>query len=90
MARPNYYPPRLDALRAQFGGRCVDCGTRKRLEFAHIKPTGLMGRGRGMPDRYHDIKRNPDCYVLRCRPCHRAWDYRHARGWDGPIPGLHP
>jgi hypothetical protein len=85
-----YYLLAMDRLREWFGGRCVDCGSTRRLEFAHVKPTGLCSRGRGKADRYHDIRKNPDCYALRCRRCHRSWDYRHARGWDDPIPGLHP
>jgi hypothetical protein len=65
-------------LRAEFGGACVDCGHTRGLEFSHVKPTGVTGGlGRGMPQRYHDIKKNPDCYRLRCKRCHRTYDANH-------------
>jgi hypothetical protein len=69
----------MDQLRAAFGGRCVDHdGERKgQLEFSHTKPTGLCGRGRSLAARYHDIKRNPDCYALRCRRHHMRYDAAH-------------
>lgn len=76
----------MDALREQFGGQCIDKGKfpdskkykkcRGRLEFSHIKPTKLRGRSRGRADRYHDIKNNPECYVLRCRRHHRLFDLK--------------
>lgn len=58
------------------GGRCqgVGCSCEKNLEFAHLKPTSVVGRGRGRSDRYLDIKRNPDAYILLCRDCHRRFD----------------
>lgn len=75
----------MDALRALFGGRCKRCdardsgqaywnGPRKPLEFAHVKPTGLCGQGRGLRTRFRDILRNPDCYELLCAKCHRKMD----------------
>lgn len=70
----------LDALRARYGGRCADCGAGAKLEFAHVSPTGLCGPGRGLRTRYFDILKNPECYVLLCRPCHRR---RDSRQWIG-------
>lgn len=73
----------MERLRQEFGGKCVDCrrnyswlrGRKGPLEFAHIKPTGLTGgKGRGLRNRYFDILNNRDCYALRCRACHKAWD----------------
>jgi hypothetical protein len=72
-------------LREAWGGRCVACAYTFRLEFAHVKPTGLEGakarhgcgmdgRGRGLPQRYHDVKNHPECYVLLCRECHEDLD----------------
>ncbi len=60
----------MDALRRRFGGRCVKCGARnsgrrwargkvRPLEFAHVKPTGLCGQGRGLRNRYFDILKKP-------------------------------
>lgn len=79
MSRRGYYWGKMDELRAEFGGRCVDgpAGCRGPLEFAHVKPTGMCGRGRGLIGRYHDIKRNRDCYALRCRRHHRRYDDAH-------------
>jgi len=75
----------MDALRRLYGGRCKKCGaTRSRLkrgrlktgplEFAHLKPTGLCGTGRGLKNRFVDVLRNPDCYDLFCQRCHRTLD----------------
>jgi hypothetical protein len=75
----------MDELRKLYGGRCQrpGCGARSSrqgrrrlgpLEFAHVKPTGLCGRGRGLQHRFFDILRNPDCYRLLCRSCHGWMD----------------
>jgi len=79
MKRRFWYVGKMDELRAAFGGRCVDgpANCAGQLEFSHVKPTGLCGRGRGVAARYHDIKRNPDCYALRCRRHHRRYDDAH-------------
>lgn len=77
----------MDELRAHFGGRCERCGAndsgvaywngpRRPLEFAHVKPTGLCGQGRGLKNRFLDVLRNPDCYRLLCSRCHRLLDMR--------------
>lgn len=74
-----YYRGKMRALRRRFGGRCVDrdkglgdCSGR--LEFSHLKPTGVQGRGRGRADRYHDILRNVAAFALRCVRHHRRFD----------------
>lgn len=64
----------MNALRAAFGNRCTICSSTDTLEFAHITPTGLNGKGRGGLDRAYDIKRNTDSYRLLCRPCHLRYD----------------
>lgn len=76
----------MDALRSAFGGRCKRCngrwsltrkpgGLRHRpLEFAHVRPTGLHGRGRGLQRRFFDILRHPDAYTLLCKKCHGLFD----------------
>lgn len=81
------YTKRMEALRASYGNQCAECGSSSSLEFAHIKPTplsganGNKGRGRGMPQRYHDIKKHPDCYELLCPACHSKKDpYRYLAG----------
>lgn len=72
-----YYSKRMDVLRERFGGVCVRCGGTKALEFAHLGDTGLWGRGRGLPQRVHDISKNPKRYVLLCKRCHGKFD----AGW---------
>lgn len=73
----------LHDLRYERGACCEECGVKLKrnkrnglynLEFAHIKPTGLNGKGRGLRRRYLDIKRNPDAYKLLCFICHRRLD----------------
>ena len=57
-----------------YGGKCMVCGSEENLEFAHVKPTELSGRGRGRKERYYDVKYNPDCYCLMCEDCHKYYD----------------
>lgn len=61
-------------LRKAFGGACRICGSTEKLQFAHLEPTNVKGRGRGRKERYYDIKNNPDSYILLCEPCHRTLD----------------
>jgi hypothetical protein len=70
-------------LREEWGGACVWHGGEcdGPLEFAHLpgKPTKLNGQGRGLPQRYHDVRANPDSYVLVCRRHHAELDGRGGR-----------
>lgn len=63
-------------LKKQFGGKCSweDCPITSKLEFAHIKPTKLSGRGRGSKERMRDIRDNPTCYRLLCSYHHTIFD----------------
>jgi hypothetical protein len=74
----SWYKGKMEELRQAWGGRCViglsGCWNKEGLEFAHVKPTKLNGRGRGQPQRYRDIVNNPDCYLLVCRACHAKAD----------------
>ena len=70
---------RVQQLRDERGNKCESCEEPERwtkgkcnLQFAHVKPTGLNGVGRGQTQRYLDIKRNPGSYKLLCAGCHRA------------------
>lgn len=79
---PDVTSVHMDHLRKAFGGKCSKCGGRwslirkgrkyrhRPLEFAHVKPTKLQGRGRGLKNRFFDILRNPDSYRL----CHALFD----------------
>ncbi len=72
------YKGKMAELRKERGNRCMlglsECTVTTSLEFAHVESTGLNGRGRGLPQRYHDIKRNPSAYILACRSCHLKAD----------------
>lgn len=70
-----YTKLKFPKIREWFGGMCV-CGARDELEFCHIIPTTLSGKGRGKAKRMCDILRHPLNYVLRCNACHRKID-----GW---------
>lgn len=81
------YSEAMEALRAERGNACERCGKpqslakfdhRNGLEFAHVITTAVNGRGRGLPQRYHDIKNNPTHYELLCRPCHLAFDEKQG------------
>lgn len=67
----------LATAREAVGGYCqnVACPFMNwDLQFAHLRPTGVVGRGRGSSVRARDIRRNPSAYALLCRECHRAFD----------------
>ena len=70
----NLYKGKMEELRQAWGGRCSICGGTHRLQFAHLRPTGLKGRSRGQANRYHDIKNHAADYVLLCRACHYTFD----------------
>lgn len=54
------------------------------VEFAHVKPTGLDGPGRGMERRYRDVLKNPDCYRVLCKECHRKADRENMESQQCP------
>jgi len=64
----------MHELRQEFGGCCKRCGSKTKLEFAHLEPTGINGRGRGGPNRYYNIKKFRHCFILLCRACHLKLD----------------
>ena len=91
----------LSKLRALRGNKCEECGEtlkykvmpknknelRPNLEFAHIKPTELIGKKRELvngKDRVvkQDILAHPDHFKLLCFKCHFRLDY----GRDHPNP----
>ena len=63
-------------LVASRGGQCTwpGCDADEDLEFAHVKETGLSGRGRGRKERYYDIIKNPESYRLLCQFHHKLMD----------------
>ena len=68
--RSNLYARKLrERLIIQGGGECSFCGEKSILEFAHIKPTKLSGKSRGMKKRILDVKNNWSCYLLTCDRC---------------------
>ena len=44
------------------------------LEFAHIFPTDVQGRGRGRKERIYNISKNPGSYAYMCKPHHVMLD----------------
>jgi hypothetical protein len=61
-------------MRKYYGSACQDCGSKKKLEFAHLKYTGLNGHGRGSYKRIRNIMDYPDAYRLLCHSCHLKFD----------------
>lgn len=61
-------------LLRRFGDVCARCTETRGLEFAHVRPTYLSGRGRGSYARYADVRDNPSAYTLLCRACHYTLD----------------
>ena len=57
-----------------YGDICYMClkseGFDLKLEFHHLKPTGLNGEGRGYDNRIRDIVNNGEKYITLCRECH--------------------
>ena len=83
--RRDYYVGAVERLREARGGACeaarLQLGACRRtagLEFAHLKPTRVYGRGRGRCQRYHDIKNHPESYALLCRHHHSIQELRMA------------
>ena len=62
-------------LKYSCGNKCFNCGSNKKLEFCHLEPTNLNGKGRGKEQRYYDIIRNKDKYTFLCKKCHRKYDH---------------
>lgn len=50
-----------------FGNQCWFCDSTSLLEFAHIRPTGLHGKGRGKSKRISDVRKHPYDYALTCK-----------------------
>jgi hypothetical protein len=64
------------------GESCAQCGSKRSLHFAHVRPTGLHGPGRGQEKRLLDVIKYPGCYMRLCVVCHIAFD----RNRLGEIP----
>lgn len=58
----------------QFGGHCKMCQSIQNLEFAHRIPTLLHGGVRGRKERYYDVQKNPNSYMLLCKKHHKEYD----------------
>lgn len=62
-----------------FGGECQECMMKETLEFAHKKPTGLNGQGRGSIRRIYDVMMHPEAYMLLCKEHHKLYDASHTQ-----------
>lgn len=69
-----YVKRRWQQLIDDSGGKCGQCGQTYDLEFAHLEPTGLNGKGRGRKERLFNILKHPESYVLLCVHCHDELD----------------
>lgn len=86
MPNRGYCKRKMASLRAERGNRCENCQRpltfdergHPNLQWAHLRPTGLSGKGRGYNHRVLDIRRNPDHYALLCRDCHISFDLAAA------------
>lgn len=69
---------RVEDIKDRIGNRCFHCGgrstKRNQLEFAHLEPTGLEGRGRGAHHRRLDLLKHLDKYTYLCHCCHKDFD----------------
>jgi predicted restriction endonuclease len=67
---------KINELKELNGNKCKKkgCNEQYELQFAHIKPTELNGRGRGRKERYYDVIRNPTSYLLMCKDHHEMYD----------------
>lgn len=63
-------------LKELCGNKCMypDCEITDNLEFAHLKDTGLSGMSRGRKERYYNIIKNLDSYILLCEEHHKMMD----------------
>jgi len=73
-SRPTHVKDRRLKLIQIFGGKCSDCGAIENLEFAHIQPTSLSGKGRSGWRRIIDVETYPANYTLLCKNCHFKFD----------------
>lgn len=63
----NYWKQLKKKLHSLYGNRCYFCSATTGLEFAHVLPTKLNGKGRGRSRRLIDVKHNTDKYLLTCK-----------------------
>ena len=55
-------------LKKERGNKCTTrgCTRTRKLEWAHKRPTGLSGSGRGRSNRLSDVQSHPKSYELKC------------------------
>lgn len=89
MTTQEYYQKKRACLIEAFGGKCQSCGEALPwlLEFAHVRPTQCIGKGRGSWRRMADVIRRPSAYVLLCLGCHDSLDGRPRRKRQPDIRG---
>ncbi len=73
-ARLRKHRAKLKEKAHQAVGRvCQHCGATP-IQFAHVRPTKLSGRGRGSVARYKDVAKFPKRYIPLCAACHYDYD----------------
>jgi hypothetical protein len=61
-------------LIAEFGGCCIICKSKDKMQFAHMDDTRVGGTGRGRILRYIDVILFREKYKLMCMRCHAIFD----------------
>lgn len=78
MTKPNAWAKHaLEAERKKRGYYCQNLACaflNWETEFAHLRPTLIRGRWRGMKERTFDIRQHPQAYALLCKDCHYQFD----------------
>jgi hypothetical protein len=82
---------RVEAARGHASSyRCEDCGgPAVEWSYSHADPAELVAVVNGKPRSY---SAEPDFYVARCIPCHRAFDHAHRvyESWNYPPDEIKP
>jgi len=72
---------RIPLARARLGGKCIDCGSIKNLEFDHIDPKTKKGNVSEIANwKLERFLAEVDKCVLRCAPCHQNRHRNEAQG----------
>ena len=91
LATRRYRAKLLRRLQAWRAGPCEMCGASTSARtLAHLHPTSLRGRSRGVERRYADLIRHPACFARMCWDCHRPFDREHTTADRVALPFADP
>lgn len=78
----------LQDAKKSLGGRCVDCGSTKNLQFDHVDPsTKVVDISRAADAALYLLKEELTKCALRCQPCHNKKTLRDLK--KTPAKGTH-